>query len=300
MICFLLLVSIFYSSHQRCCFFFCQGTSYTINNLEVTCNVTTGSNYAKDWEVIVPVRPELVNGPFIHNTELRVPHFVLTKTHCYGYCDDCGPRLYNITNNVLFEQGCVRAEKTNHTGSIRYESTVPVKAVHLYRSPFDNIVARMHLAVHRRQRQGNDVSLFTNSREGLTAWCRFLDDTYSTAEEDFFSPTLLQLFRHVPCHADWYRYTQWHNHAYIMTERLNLTVYDLFYEDYTHDYDRTVSTLFQFLNVTPKQASIDFYVGKSYESFFGEAHARNAAILVHALSIPPVWLRLRHYFEDYM
>ena len=76
--------------------------------------------------------------------------------------------LYNITNNKLFEQGCVRAEKTNHTGSVRYENTVPVKAVHLYRSPFDNIVARMHLAVHRRQRQGNDVSLFTNSREGLT------------------------------------------------------------------------------------------------------------------------------------
>jgi hypothetical protein len=262
--------------------------------------VTTASNYAKDWEMIVPVRPELVNGPFIHNTELRTPHYVLTKTHCFGYCDDCGPRIYNITDNEMFEQGCVRAEMTNHTGSIRYDSTVPVKAVHLYRSPFDNIVARMHLAIHKRQRQGNDISLFTNSREGLSAWCRYLDDKYSAEEEKFFSPTMLQLFQPVPCHADWYRYAQWHNHAYIMTEKLNLTVYDLFYEDYTHDYDRTLSTLFEFLNVTSKRSSIDFYVGKSYESFFDVDHARNAAILVRAISIPPVWLRLRHYFDDYM
>jgi hypothetical protein len=242
----------------------------------------------------------LDNGPFIHNPELRIPHYVLTKTHCFGYCDDCGPTLYNITTNEMFEQGCLRSERTNRTGSLYYDNTVPIKAVHLYRNPFDNIVARMHLAVHKRERKGDDVSTFENSRDGLTAWCQYLDDKFYMEEQKFFSTNVLQLFQNVPCHADWYRYVQWHNHAYIMTERLNLPVYNLFYEDYTHNYDITVKSLFQYLNVTPRQPSIDFYVGKSYEVFFSEQHAKNAAILVQSLSLPQVWEQLKQYFISYM
>jgi Sulfotransferase domain len=269
-------------------------------NLEVTCNVTTASNYAKGWEMVLPIQPELVNGPFLHDPEIRVPHYVLTKTHCYGYCDDCPPSEYNITNNQLFEQGCLRTEMPNRTLPIRYDRTVPVKAVHLYRNPFDNIVARMHLAVHKRERQGVDVSLFENSRDGFQKWCAFLDAKYQRAEDEFFSSDVLKLFHGLPCHSDWYRYVQWHNHAYILTEQLNLPVHDLFYEDYTHAYAATVQNLWKFLEVEPRSAPIEFYVGKSYESFFDTDHARKAAMLVQALSLPPVWLGLKRYFERYM
>jgi Sulfotransferase domain len=282
-------------------FSFCeQGTSYTISNLEETCNITTGSNYAKDWEVLRPVRPELwPNGPFLHFPELRVPHFVLTKTHCLGYCDDCSPREYYVPSLAAFEQGCLRAETPNQTGSVHYAASVPVKAVHLYRNPFDNIVARMHLAVHKRERQGMNVTLFTNSREGLREWCAYLDERFLAEEQNFFAPDVLKMFQGLPCHADWYRYVQWHNHAYLLLKE-KMPIMDLFYEDYTHRYDATVNDLLTFLELEPRHPAMEFFVGKSYEIFFDAEHKQKAAVLVHSLSLPPVWQRLKRYLEPYL
>jgi aspartate/tyrosine/aromatic aminotransferase len=108
------------------------------------------------------------------------------------------------------------------------------------------------------------------------------------------------LFRELPCHADWYRYVQWHNYAHLLTEQLHLPTLDLFYEDYTHAYDATVQDLWIFLDLEPRGPPVEFFVGKSYEKFFDAAHTRNAAVLVQALSLPPVWQRLKRYLEEYL
>lgn len=246
-----------------------------------------------------PVRSELwPNGPFLHVPDLRVPHFVLTKTHCLGYCDDCSPQEYFVPSLSAFEQGCLRAESPNQTGSVHYNASVPVKAVHLYRNPFDNIVARMHLAIHKRERQGMNVTLFTNSREGLQEWCAYLDERYQAEEQGFFAPDVLSLFQGLPCHADWYRYVQWHNHAYQLTK--HIPTMDLFYEDYTHRYDATVNELWNFLDLKPRRPATEFFVGKSYEVFFDTEQKQKATVLVQSLSLPPVWQRLKRYLERYL
>lgn len=249
--------------------------------------------------MVRPVRPELwPNGPYLHVPELRVPHFVLTKTHCLGYCDDCSPHEYVVPSLLAFEQGCLRTEAPNHSGSIYYDASVPMKAVHLYRNPFDNIVARMHLAVRRRERQGMNVTLFTNSREGFREWCSYLDQRYQAEEQLFFTTDVLELFQGLSCHADWYRYVQWHNNAHVLLERL--PTMDLFYEDYTHRYKETVDELWNFLELEPRLPAVEFFVGKSYEGFFDLEQKRKAATFVQALSLPPVWKRLRRYMEQHL
>lgn len=264
-------------------------------------NVTTGSNYAKDWPIAVPIRPELANGPFLQKPEMRVPHYVLTKTHCYGYCADCYPKGYEATDKV-FEQGCLRSEMPGQ-GDVHYASSVPVKAVHLFRNPFDNIVARMHLAVKRREKLGRTsehLPALENSKEGLDAWCLYLDTKYTRDEGDYFSDEVKAYFDGLPCHAEWYRYVQWHNHAFALTEKLDIPVHNLFYEDYTNRYDETVADLLDFLETSPRRPPIDFYVGKTYEVFFEEKHARKAAALVRALGSTETWGHTRHYFERYI
>jgi hypothetical protein len=128
------------------------------------------------------MRPKLwPNGPFLHVPVLQLPHFVLT--HSQGYCDDCGPHEYVVPRLLVFEQGCLHAESPNQTGSVHYDASVPVKVVHLYHNPFDNIVARMHLATQKREHQGMNVTRCTNSHEGLQEWCAYLDKHYQAEEQ---------------------------------------------------------------------------------------------------------------------
>jgi hypothetical protein len=200
-----------------------------------------------------------------------------------------------------FEQGCLRVDFPNQTSSsLRYDESVPIRAVHLYRNPFDNLVARMHLAIHRRERQGKNVSSFENSRDGWREWCIYLDEKYHAEEPQYFSTEVLASFRDLPCHADWYRYVQWHNHAHELAKRRQLPVLDLFYEDYTLAYESTVHKLMEFLQIAPRKPPLDFFVGKSYEVFFDQEHARIAARFVREFSSPEVWTRLERYFVPYI
>jgi hypothetical protein len=267
--------------------------------------VTTGSNYAKDWMYAFPIRPELTDGPFLHKLYLRVPHYVLTKTHCSGYCDDCSPASYIVTDKD-FEQGCLRAESPtpNHGYvSTHYDSSVPVKAVHIIRNPFDNIVARMHLAVKRRERIGwapEQVAAFESSKDGLDAWCLYVDGKFAHDDYDYFSDDIKAHFDGLPCYADWYRYVQWHNRAAALTEKLGIPVHYLFYENYTTAFNKTVAGLLDFLDESARQPPSEFIPGKTYEGFFEDDHARKAAKFVQAVASPTTWEQVKHYFDRYL
>lgn len=117
-----------------------QGTSYTINNIEEITNTTTATNHGQETADAIPIRSDLTNGPYIHNPEMKLPHLVLTKTHCTGYCDFC---TQNKSKKYMqhFEAGCFGSKKNvgNQTVKSRYHPSLVRKAVHLFRSPYDNI-----------------------------------------------------------------------------------------------------------------------------------------------------------------
>jgi hypothetical protein len=277
-----------------------SGTSYTIVNVEHMTNTSTASNYAEDFDVLQPVRPELSDGPFLHEPErnMRVPHYVLTKTHCEGYCNRCAPASY-ISTLEEFERGCRRSSITNAEGkkvSLHYEASVPKKAIHLFRSPFDNIVARFHLSL----KQNKDFSAqFSPTKEGFNAWCNFVDDEYARQEhKSHLIPDHVKNLLDFPCHADFLRYIVWHNHAVDLTSELGIPVLILHYEDYSTKFNATVRDILDFLELQPARSHSEFVSGKTYRDYYSIDTVQKASQLVKAVTNPASWKHLARYFQD--
>ena len=282
-----------------------QGTSFTIRNTEKMSNTSTATNYASDWDV--PVRPEFIDGPFIQNlAPLDMPSsYILTKTHCAGYCDDCEPQDF-VETSGSFQEGCRTVAKRIKSGGepVRalYSAEIPRKAVHLIRNPFDNLIARLHLTVKKKKQLGwteEQLAAFSNSRDGYLKWCQFADQAVSN-ETTFISSDIKELFQNLPCAADWYRYVQWHNLAIEATQRLQLPIYVLYYENYTENFDKTVDDLFHFLELHKVNNPVPFIAGKTYQNFFSEDEARAATRLVENMASPECWKLIGHYFDPWL
>jgi hypothetical protein len=184
----------------------------------------------------VGVRPELdETGPFLRapRTTLGPPNYVLTKTHCGGYCTNCGPDRFVRSLN-RFESGCTRsyychAKNENRKDTRRYRVEDVSSAVHLIRNPFDNLVARSHKGVQKLKQSGDwtdeevviSLEVSENStnaakrtrtpQEVFANWCSFIDSfaENSPAQRQLLGmqdDMLWNLFSQLPCRFEWYRY----------------------------------------------------------------------------------------------
>ena len=138
-----------------------SGTSYTISNTEHVSQRTTASNYG----IGLYTHERLPSGPFIHREHMELPSsFLLTKTHCMGYCDDCHPKSFVISSTERFLKGCLTGEQmvNGNRTKFEYDASLVTKAIHLFRSPFECVSARMHEPFH-----------FSFSARFLTFVCRF-------------------------------------------------------------------------------------------------------------------------------
>jgi hypothetical protein len=133
-----------------------SGTSFTSKLIKKVTKSRTASNYGKSnydasgWSV--PIHAGDYRGPFFvdppknHET-LYENEFIMTKTHCGGYCQNCRPKSYDMTAES-FEASCLKSHRVwIEDGKKVYEQIVypgdfVKKAIHVIRDPFDNIVSR--------------------------------------------------------------------------------------------------------------------------------------------------------------
>lgn len=307
-----------------------SGTSYTISNTERVTNYSTASNYAGDWQDYVPPAAAAAassnghihhghdhhqhlsyDGPFVHRPALGLPPTsLLTKTHCGGYCDDCRPVGYVVESAKAFREACCRGELllpngNNRTISTEYSPHVVRKAVHLIRSPYNNLIARLHLAVKRRKRLGmldnETLAQFSHSREGYLAWCKYVDTKHATILEKtkLISRETKALMKELPCQGDWFRYVQWHNRAIEVTQQLQIPVHYLYYEDYSSHYNETLHGLLDFLELLPAvNEPLAFVRGKTYLDLYSAQEIQAASRFVRAMATPDCWNVLKRYFDD--
>ena len=291
-----------------------SGTSYTSRLVRDVTQTFTASNYADETPegLLGERRPVYTNdtyGPFwtvpmanLH--EYQYPtRYVLTKTHCGIRCSLCSPNEYAETT-YSFRRRClvtkwVDVEPTTGHATNVY-STYPIthveKAVHVVRNPFDNVVSRFHLEHTHPNRTARE---YTPNRHGFLRYCLSIDYKYIQQEIKYLhfqENKLLQDLWLVPCHADFMRYIEWHNLAFITTQDLQLPTYVLHYDWYSTQYERVTTELLQFVQLVPVALPPPFVPGKVYDQYYTTKEKLIVKRAFEFMASSVTWEHIQQYF----
>jgi Sulfotransferase domain len=309
-----------------------SGTSYTLRMVAAESNHAIATNYGEEFTdgsyANVPVYPLEdglpPQGPFwrAHYEDKDLPDkYILTKTHCGGRCVRCGPKKYLLTKPQFLREctrgrGCFPVANTNETHpscewkNVHYpappENPRIGKLIHLIRNPFDNIIARFHLArkLHIARLKDDQMALekwmdqHPDSPEGFATWCKELDSTYGSPldHENPELPSTEDMF----CYGEWFKYIQWHTLAMGVTKQSGEQLPSLliYYEDYGRDWNGTTQSILDFLEIPRHKDAIshEFVPHASPVDYYTLEHRREAKILVEKLTSDPVWELLKRYF----
>jgi hypothetical protein len=190
---------------------------------------TTATNYASETDKKIPLFNDLPRGPFVKSPDLDWPQLVATKTHCGAYCDYCRPKL-TIMNAQNFSVWCASGEDVPALNLTRtnYTTSLPSKAVHLFRHPMDNLVARMHRGKIKRRQQGwreDKLSLFNDTRHGFLSWCSYIDARFQSFGRLYgLSRQQEQLAQSFPCYSVRKIPIAWYTYMYFQKARAPLTL----------------------------------------------------------------------------
>jgi hypothetical protein len=283
-----------------------SGTSYTLANTQTISDLTVATSY--DQEILYSGTPLFVGAyeqsPYILNASLGRPRNILTKTHCTGHCEVCVPEF----NLKVFETECLSLTKynaaTKRNMRIPYNAIKPSKAVHLFRNPHDNLVARMHMGVERRRTRllwtEYQLARFTFDESGFSQWCSYVDSLFKGNLKEMLRNQygISEYIIHtLPCLSEWFRWVKWHNNAIAMLETHEIPALVLYYEDYTNNYQQAVNGLFNFMDLEQLRPPAPFIAGKTYESYFSLEAKQLAAELVQQLASPKCWSIIQNYFH---
>ncbi|KAL7512102.1 hypothetical protein ACHAXN_009048, partial [Cyclotella atomus] len=232
--------------------------------------------------------------------------YILTKTHCGSRCDVCGVDGY-VENEHLFLQHCLETSyiSKSSTGDLvksvgTYDKELVARAVHLIRDPFDNIVSRFHLRHNRFTKLNDTESLerYPKTSDGFRAFCNDLSELHAQEEETSkFYHDVIDSIRNVPCHADFFRYIQWHNLAFVTTWDLQIPTLVVHYENFTTNFDETKCMLIEFLGQEAIYEPPTFVAGKTYRDYFSDEEIDGIAQMFEMLAMEKTWHYTRHYFE---
>uniref|UniRef100_A0A7S0C4C6 Sulfotransferase domain-containing protein n=1 Tax=Proboscia inermis TaxID=420281 RepID=A0A7S0C4C6_9STRA len=277
--------------------------------------MTTATNYGKEGPVDkysrnIPLRADSQYGPFLqHIGERGIPNYVQTKTHCGGRCGFCSPSKY-IETLDSFEQMCRTGSRSINdtlggTKDVRldgfpYPKDIVQRATHLIRNPFNNIVSRYH---HRQKKHADDIEWSSNNPntlEGFRAQCKEMNARYSKKERKsrYLSDDIIELFNGVPCHAEFFRYVQWHNLAIETTKRLKLPTHIIHYENYEHDFESTAKGLLEFLSIEEIGDPPSFIAGKDYLHYYTKRQRKATMKLIRRVATPESWELIKRYNVD--
>ena len=311
-----------------------SGTSYTSKLIRTITNASTATNYGAstrdEYGCSRPIASNLKNtGPFWQSNTYKHlggnadGEYLLTKTHCGGYCNGCGPSQYFETAQS-FAEACstgkmsARCRTDNEAKSdkdekrfvvVQYDGSAMVeRAVHLLRNPFDNVVSRFHLKAKeldsRRNNKSNGVSEdsmhFDYTKEGFREWCKHIDASFVEEESGLTAFTKRkELLKKIPCHADFIRYLLWHHYAERTQANLMLPTLILHYEDYFSNFNETVAELMTFLNIERiRNEPALFESGKTYRDYFTIFEKKALKDLARSISTNETWGRIERYFSS--
>lgn len=295
-----------------------SGTSYTMKLVRHVSNRTTATNYRKypvTNEEASDYLPKIItveNGgnnelePFVSNDnslDLPPSGYLLTKTHCGGRCSSCAPRTYMESREEFLEhclelQFEVQAADDDDAGtqgqkySIAYSPSQIEKAVHLFRSPFDNAISRFHL--HRLHETEEWQKNHPKNAEGFQLYCEEMNKLNAEEEKkidmSFNGATGFEELQVnsdiVPCRAEFHRYISWHENVLKITSmELSIPTHIVYYEDYRDDFETAITDLLNFLELPRlKDTTPPFHISDYSDHFTEEQRSEAIAMMKHQAS----------------
>jgi hypothetical protein len=299
-----------------------SGTSYTLFLTSTITGTTTASNYVQRGNHRNVKKKNLAEYEGVFS-DYPVPHwslqdvnvniqnptagYVLTKTHCGGYCFGCfaGSDSAKLKNSEDFFKSCRKGHYVSQnmtSGQLdildSYTPKEKIKrAVHLIRDPFDNVVARFHL--HRKKFSKILMDKYPNTPEGFRDYCNNDLGKKYRAKEASFSPfkEIYDTIKNVPCHSDFFRYIQWHNLAFEATAKQNLSTMIIHYERYTDNFNKTKDDLLQFLEQHEVNEPPTFITGKTYRKYYTDKDIAAVKLMFSKLAQKDTWDQTEQYFD---
>ena len=306
-----------------------SGTTYTIHNTEHVSMRSTATNYLSEVHYgkknRIPVRPNVAdnikNGPWQRNNTLPMPAVTLTKTHCTGY-DDRAPMQSSIISTARFLQGCREssqyANNNDERNKVKVKSfynhkDIVVSVIHLIRNPFDNIISRMHHGMKSRRKtlglSEEQAKTFMSSERGVNTWCSVADRAFwmeTKVPKNITKkgklrrkPWDLNILLKIPCHSELFRYVEWHNAALRMIQQEKFRSIVVYYEDYETNYNATVDSILDFLDLTREAEPLPFSTGKTYRDVFFSPEVQEATKdVLQVIASKELWQILKRYFPS--
>ncbi|KAG7361994.1 sulfotransferase family protein [Nitzschia inconspicua] len=278
-----------------------SGTSFTLRLINELSNTATATNYGEELQnmkiplIQLNTEENAQVGPFLLQLFQQIPNYIITKTHCWGYNTRAPPKRYIDLKEKMFEKGCRSVTYPTPDANYvmadtrLYNMTVPKKAIHIVRNPFDNLVSRWHL-------WKND---YENTTHSFADFCHFWDTTNEErGERQFLSQETYNLMKDLPCRSDWYRYVQWHNLAIRLIEKHRLPALSINYEDYESKYGQIIQQLLDFLELPKLHDPPPFKEGKSYMYEYTPEDQQKAKKFVRHLASEQTWSLIKRYFES--
>ena len=302
-----------------------SGTSYTLDMIRTASNRSVGTNYGDvhinyNTNASMPVHENDLDGPFWADQHMiRPTEYVLTKTHCTGYCNHCRPSAY-LSSPHNFLLGCRGTKRIDSKGRVRksvYSHEQVAKVIHILRNPFDNLVSRYHLEWKRVQRimerekdpkklAALQAMNYTRDTDGFRRFCRDAKDAGDAGETWHDSRTVdqevLALIQNVPCHIDVFRYVQWHNLANIVLRDFmdaksgTRPLYTMHYEDYGTDFTTKKKELLKFCGLKEVAEPAEFKKSDGYVDYFTKKEQKAVVKAIRLLATHDTWEQLERYF----
>jgi hypothetical protein len=188
------------------------------------------------------------------------------------------------------------------TVNVRYNPNLVKKAVHIFRNPFDNAVARFHLDRKIRAHKNRDgLVVYPNNKDGFHEWCTELNANAQVLTSiHWIDSSLAASMKGLPCLTEFYLYVQWHNLAFATISDLQVPSFTFNYEDYTDRFEAVTDELINFLEVKRVGEAPEFINNKKYGEYYTAQEKHAIATFIKEFATKATWQRVEHYLNDFL
>ena len=281
--------------------------------MEIGSNLSTASNYGDEVthndDFSLSIYPRHAEGPYWEGLSGKMgdirplpSKYVLVKTHCGSRCVKCPPSQY-VQTLQEYTDACRNSTAREAPDRRKVNYLYPVdrvkKVIHLIRNPFHNFVARFHLESKNYEKKGEKewTKKHPSAPEGFRQWCADLDNGYKDDEYQTFEYDMLKQVRLSPCHGEVFKYIQWHNMAFALTEKYSIPSMVLWYEDFDDKYEETFDALFSFMEFPRVQPTREFSARHDYDTYYDHLDRRRMRLLAEKISTKATWAHVGKYFS---